>query len=63
MVLLDIVKECFKKPYADVVCSVVIVAVSWEVVAVTLKTYCKTLLVALYLNFCLLDSAQRVDNM
>ena len=54
MMLFDLVKECLQKPYSDVICSVIIVTISWEVSLGNIIDY-DTGLITNGFYFCIFD--------
>ena len=58
--LLNLIHKGSEKPYADLVCSVVIISVSREV-SFDLVVFCKTILITDYLHLCIFDRGKGID--
>ena len=53
--LLNLIHECPKKPYTNLICSVIIISVSREI-SLYLIIFCKSVLITDNLNLCIFDS-------
>ncbi len=55
MSLLDHLEECIEKPYCDIISSIVVIAIAWEV-ALNLVVNSDASLISDNLNLCILNS-------
>ena len=62
MIFFNLIKECTKKPYTNLIGTLIIVTVTWEV-SLCLKSYYNTIFITNSLNFCVLNCTQRVNYM
>ena len=62
MIFFNLIKECTKKPYTNLIGTLIIVTVTWEV-SLCLKSYYNTIFITNCLNFCVLNCTQRVNYM
>ena len=59
MAFVQFVHECFQQPDSDIVCTVIIITVSWEF-AFCFEINYHTVFITDCFNFCIFDSTQRV---